>query len=168
MHFPCEDLSEPKSIDIQDLLQLLPLAVLEKFISFLSAEEGRASWNRVQLRTPGFQHKASISPMESLSEPLLLSSVYLAVLSIGLLPTQGRRRKKMGGILPKTAKLQSPEKFSVWRKHSISQKQTAALQCLHRQLGKVWRAANQQKTLDLFEQVLDASLNLVLIIDSVF
>lgn len=75
--------------------------------------------------------------MESLSEPLLLSSVYLAVLSIGLPPTQGRRRKKMGGILPKTAKLQSPEKFSVWRKHSISQKQTAALQCLHGQLGSV-------------------------------
>lgn len=32
----------------------------------------------VQLRTLGFQHKASISLVESLSEPILLNSVYLS------------------------------------------------------------------------------------------
>lgn len=51
---------------------------------------------------------------------------------------------------------------------SLSQKKIAALQCLHGRLGKVWRAANQQKALDQFEQVLDGSLNLVLMTDSVF
>lgn len=93
-------------------------------------------------------------------EPLLLSPVYLAPLPTGLPPTQGRRRKNTEWILPKTAKLQNPKQLWICREHSLSQKnslKTAALQCSHWQFRKVWRMANQQKTLDLFEQ--DSRLN---------
>lgn len=70
-------------------------------------------------RGHGFRHKATSSPVGSCPKPPLLSSVYLAVLSMGFPPTQGRRRKKAGGFLLKTAELQSTEQFTGWRKCSL-------------------------------------------------
>lgn len=68
-----------------------------------------SSWEHVASST-----EAPFPQRKSVSESLLLSSVYLTVLSTGLPPTQGRKRKKMEQILPKTVKLPSPEKFPVW------------------------------------------------------
>lgn len=96
-------------------------------------------------------------------EPLLLSLVYLVPHPTGLPPTQGRRRRKMGWILPKTAKLQSPEQLWICRKPSFSREQIAALQRSRGELRKVWRVTNQQQI--FLNKIPDW---MFLIIDSVF